>query len=170
MAGNPALWSDVQRDLSLAKNHCAGAASLSKRLRSGKPAFDEQCRSAMEESAGLKLQYCYSAIENAIDTLVMAVDGSRPIGEGFHTRLIARAASSVPKLRPAMISEATATDLHALKDFRHVVRHLYDRSFDYGKAEPNIEVAKRTVVQIGKELAAFAKTMKIIGDEPSGRD
>jgi hypothetical protein len=65
--------------------------------------------------------------------------------------------------------ELRIADLHVLKDFRHAAKHLGDRIFDYAKCEPNVEIARREIDGLSKELPAFARAMKIIADDPSGR-
>ena len=167
MASKPALWSDVQRDLEHARNHGGGAERTAVQLADPAYVIDTDTRLDREQAVGLKLHYCYSAMENVISTLVVAVDGDRPVGDNFHTKLIERAAAPVSGLRPAIISQETAQCLHLLKDFRHAVRHLYERDFDYRRAEPNVAVALRALDLLSADIYRFALTMGIIDPDQS---
>jgi hypothetical protein len=106
---------------------------------------------------------CCAALESVPERLIDAVDGDRPKGGDYHAQLIERATLPLARIRPAIVSAETARDLHALRGFRHVMRHAYG-GFDYARAAPNAEIAARTVARVSAEVTAFARSMGILVD------
>src|SRR5712692_9441884 len=99
MAGNPALWADVKRDLDIAENTCAVAVSRTKSLEDRGDKMDRDVREDRERMVGSLLHDCYSAMEGSLERLVVAIDGDRPIGTDYHAQLIQRAATEIEGVR-----------------------------------------------------------------------
>lgn len=164
MAGNPALWADVERDLGEAEKSCAGAVMRAESLERG-AIMDPEVRLDRELAVGTMLHAVYCNLERALERLVRRYDEDLPQGRDYHAELVERAAHDVAGVRPAMISRATALDLHALRSFRHVVRNNYGGTFAYERAVPNVNASVRAVASLRAELTSFARDTGLIGTE-----
>lgn len=162
MAGNPALWADVLRDLEEAGASHAAALRRAASLAEGGARMDPDSRVDRELAVGTLLHGAYCSIERALERLVRRYDGDLPQGRDYHAELVERIAHAVAGLRPAMVSPETARDLHTLRAFRHVVRNNYGGFFDYGRAAANVEVTGRALAALRRELDAFAKESGLI--------
>ena len=160
-ARNPALWADIARDLETARSSAERAAFRVQSLSVEAQMMDAETRFDRERAVGSLVHDCYTALEAALERLIDAVDGDRPKGGDYHAQLIERAAAALAGLRPAIVSAETARDLHALRGFRHVMRHAYG-GFDYARAAPNAEIAARAVPCVSEEVTAFARAMGIL--------
>jgi hypothetical protein len=67
----------------------------------------------------------YTGIEKLLEGIVKYFDGQLPVGEDWHRKLLARAASSNEPARPAIISTDLSIILDDLRGFRHVFRNRY---------------------------------------------
>jgi hypothetical protein len=83
MGANPALWADVQRDLAAARANVAGAVARAASLAAG-GAIDDDFRLDREIAVGSMLHNCYSAVERALERLIVAFDGGLPSGRRHH--------------------------------------------------------------------------------------
>lgn len=95
-----------------------------------------------------------------MERLIIVRDALLPFGREPDAELIHRAATAVEGERPAIITRETARDLHRLRAFRHVVRHVYD-DFDYSRAEPTVAVAERCTAAVAREVEAFCEAVGI---------
>ena len=168
MAANPALWADVRRDLASARDSCSRAAARAKSLEDHGDAMDPDARFDRELAVGTLLHDCYTAMETTLERLIDAVDGDRPKGGEYHAQLIQRGATKIDGVRAAMITEATTRDLHALRSFRHAMRHAYG-AFEYRRAAPNVAIATRAVPRFASEIEAFLNTLERGGGETEPR-
>jgi hypothetical protein len=117
----------------------------------------DDIRDDREIAVGSHIESCYTAIEAAIERIVISTDGATPAQGGrYHQDLIERAATENPGVRPAMISRPVANDLHDLRRFRHAKRRSY-----ISRAQPNVAIAARAVPALRAEITAFAEQMKI---------
>lgn len=166
MAENPALWSDVERDLAVAETNAAQAGERARSLRDGAPPLSADSVLDRQYAIGVMLHNGYGALESALERLILAVDGGLPTGAGYHADLLRRAATPVPGLRPALIGPATEALLQRLRAFRHVFRHAYG-AYDYERAAHNVETAATAVAGLRRELRDFAIAAGILPPEPS---
>jgi hypothetical protein len=157
MAKNSGLWIDISRDLVAAETHCAHAMSRANSLVERANEMPDDIRDDREIAVGSHIESCYTAIEAAIERIVISTDGATPAQGGrYHQDLIERAATENPGVRPAMISRPVANDLHDLRRFRHAKRRSY-----ISRAQPNVAIAARAVPALRAEITAFAEQMKI---------
>jgi hypothetical protein len=154
MGANPALWADVQRDLAAARANVAGAVARAASLAAG-GAIDDDFRLDREIAVGSMLHNCYSAVERALERLIVAFDGGLPSGRNYHADLIERAAAPLVGVRPAVVSRRLAADLHRLRQFRHAFRNAYG-DYDYTRAAENVPIAERAMTLVEIEFANFA--------------
>ena len=108
----------------------------------------------------------YQHCEEALEKLVKKVDGDLPQGANYHKELIERAAAEVPDIRGAIITPKTARDMHGLRGLRHVLRNNYGDDFEYARAAPNLNVAKRLMQNFELDVSTFAKAFGIIEKGP----
>jgi hypothetical protein len=161
VAKNSGLWIDIARDLVAAETHCAHAMSRANSLVERANEMADDIRDDREIAVGSHIESCYTAIEAAIERIVISTDGAAPAQGGrYHQDLIERAATENPGVRPAIISRPVANDLHDLRRFRHAKRRSYI-SYDYSRAQPNVAIAARAVPALRAEITAFAEQMKI---------
>ena len=98
------------------------------------------------------LHNCYSAVERALERLIVAFDGGLPSGRNYHADLIERAAAPLVGVRPAVVSRRLAADLHRLRQFRHAFRNAYG-DYDYTRAAENVPIAERAMTLVEIEFA-----------------
>jgi hypothetical protein len=149
----PPAWLDVAADLAVAEAEMRRAAE--------KRALDAElsgiARENNEMAIGKHLHDAYTAAEKALERVVAMVDGNLPAGANFHRDLIRRA--TLPgAARPPIIRAETAEGLRKLVGFRHVFRHAYG-SFDFGLAEPNVDIAVAAIPRLREDLTAFAAAL-----------
>lgn len=77
------------------------------------------------DAVALNLQGFYTAIEQAIESVAVNIDGGLPKGPNWHQELLLQASFAIDPIRPAVISPATRDCLDGYRRFRHVVRNAY---------------------------------------------
>jgi hypothetical protein len=164
MAANPALWADILRDIEAARSNADGLAARASSLDEHGSQIAADVRLDREIAVGSMLHNCYGAMENALERLIDAVDGSRPTGAGYHAELIRRAAMPIPSIRPAIISAHLAAELHKLRSSRHAFRHAYGEC-DYARAAENVAIALCAVPAFDAGIRAFAISIGIVDKE-----
>lgn len=108
------------------------------------------------DGVALNLHGFYAGVERIFELIAGAVDGSVPQGANWHQTLLQQMASEVPRVRPAVISEATRDALDMYRGFRHVVRNVYTFKFDPAKMQKLVEDAPEVFRQVAAELLALA--------------
>ncbi len=131
----------------------AAAAEEAARLWQAGPASD--LRKHVAASIGAHAANAYTAIETALERILIAADGRTIAGANYHRALLERAALDVPSARPAVITRKTFDLLDDLRGFRHVVRHAY-AGFDPDQAVESIEGIGKIVAQVMQEVARFS--------------
>ena len=160
MAVTPPTWSDVDYDLTAARDLAAKAAEKD----AGSAGLPAEAREDRELAIGKHLHDAVSAIERALERLVQDIDGDLPRGRSFHRDLPGRAARPMPERRPAILTAETRRDLGLLVGFRHAFRHSYG-GFDYALARPNVAVAAAAVPRAAAEIEALGAAL---GIRPAG--
>lgn len=163
MAKNSALWLDVARDLRSARRSLEWALQQA----AEPPPADVAARFAREYTIGGMVHNCYGALESALQSIVLDIDGALPAGSDHHRNLIRRAAQDFPDRRPPILSPEAAEQLDELRGFRHVFRHAYD-DYDYSKAESNVAIARSVLDRLIADLTAFAAELGVDFDPELG--
>ena len=70
------------------------------------------------DGVALNLHGFYAGVERIFELIAGTVDGSVPQGANWHQTLLQQMASEVPRVRPAVISEATRDALDMYRGFR----------------------------------------------------
>lgn len=67
----------------------------------------------------------YTGVEKALELVAISIDRGLPEGPHWHRRLLSTMGEAIAGVRPAVLREATVTDLDEYLRFRHVFRSLY---------------------------------------------
>lgn len=78
----------------------------------------------------LSLHHAYTSLEAILERIHRELVGTPPGGPDGHRRLLDGAALDLPGLRPRLLSDEVIRAGHALRGFRHVVRHAYAAAYD----------------------------------------
>jgi hypothetical protein len=119
----------------------------------------ERCRTTnptADELAALAaiLHAFYNGVENIFKRIAIALDGSAPQGEFWHSELIERMASPAKK-RPALLSAVMNENLQEYLDFRHVFRHAYTFDLQWSKMKHLVFECEAVLQKFEKELDTF---------------
>lgn len=101
------------------------------------------------------LHHFYTGAEQLMNRVARAIDGTDYSGSAWHRDLLRDMAMEVPDLRPAFLSEATRDLLDDYRGFRHVVRHAYDREYDWERMKVLVERFKGVLARFKTEANAF---------------
>jgi hypothetical protein len=108
------------------------------------------------DSVALNLHGFYSGLERIFVLIAETIDGSMPGGENWHLLLLQQMTKEIPRVRPAVISEAVGKRLNEFRGFRHVVRNVYTYRFDPAKVEKLVLESPALFTLLKSELSAFA--------------
>jgi hypothetical protein len=150
----PPAWSDVAADLEAARAQ-AGRAVAKEAALGG---LGGEAREDRELAIGKHLHDAVSALERALERLILDLDGDLPRGPRFHQDLLDRAARAMPGLRPPLLGDATRRDLARLMAFRHAFRHAYG-TYDHALARPNVALAAEAIPRALTEIESAARRL-----------
>ena len=115
------------------------------------------------DGVALNLHAFYTGLERILELVAEEIDQTRPGGAAWHQELLRQAATDIPQVRPAVISDATRHSLDRYRGFRHVVRNVYAFDLDKELIAPLIhelpsvfEAARTDLDQFAGWLAASA--------------
>src|SRR3990167_4102458 len=74
----------------------------------------------------MRTQQFYTAIEDLFKQIAKSFENHVENMNNFHKELLARMATEVPKIRPAILSKQSLVLLDKVRAFRHFIRHAYD--------------------------------------------
>jgi len=121
----------------------------------------EDVAEAFEPAIGSHPHDSDTALEQANERAVTAVDGDRPSGRDPHKRPIDRAARPVEGLRGAILPGAGGQDLYPLLAFRHVFRRKYG-GFSFARAAPSVPHAACAVPAAAAAVEDFCRAFGIV--------
>ena len=116
------------------------------------------------DAIALNLHDFYTGLERVLRYIAVEVDGHVPAGAEWHQELLRQMATPLPRIRPAVFSNATIKRLDEYLRFRHVVRHVYAFEFDPQRIRPLAEALAGDFVQVKDELAVFIDFLKGLAD------
>lgn len=85
-------------------------------------------------------------------------------GSFWHQALLRLAATDIPQLRPALISDATRNALDRYRGFRHVVRSIYSFELDKEQIAPLLNHLRPVFENAKVELIHFAEALRQSGN------
>lgn len=117
-----ALIADITSDLELIKKEVESIKRKLQRLQTEKD--PENIDSHIKAVVG-SLHSIYTGYETIIERIVRAIDGETPLGKDYHLKLLRRALTEIPDVRPGIITKETFILLDELRTYRHKFRHIY---------------------------------------------
>lgn len=119
---------------------------------------------AYVDSTALNLHSFYSGLEGLFEQIARQVDHNLPAGETWHRDLLQQITKDLPSLRPAVISQETATTLDEFRRFRHLVRNVYTINLVPEKMSGLIETLPELWPKLRAELLAFADYLAVLDE------
>jgi len=119
------------------------------------------------DGVALNLHSFYTGLERIFDLAVTEVDQTLPTGATWHQELLRQAATEIPRLRPAMITDKTRDRLDRYRGFRHVVRNIYALELDKEQIRPLVHDLQSVFADVKSELLRFAEALAQI-DQSGG--
>lgn len=116
------------------------------------------------DAIALNLHSFYTGLERVLRHIAVQVDGHLPEGGEWHQELLRQMTIPLPRVRPAVFSNATSQRLDEYLRFRHVVRNIYAFEFDPQRIKPLAEALTDDFAQIKGELAVFIDYLKGLAD------
>lgn len=116
------------------------------------------------DAVALNLHDFYTGLERLLRHIAVEVDGHVPAGAEWHQELLRQMATQLPRIRPAVFSNATIKRLDEYLRFRHVVRHVYAFEFDPQRIRPLAEALAGDFAQVKGELAVFIDFLAGLAD------
>ena len=107
---------------------CREIDRIANRVEERRRKFDREA-AAEVDSLAYQLHNLYSAFEQVFEEVARFFE-NRIDEVRYHTDLIRRMQLEIRGIRPALLSEATASDLGELRRFRHLFRHAYATDLD----------------------------------------
>ena len=110
---------------------CREIDRIANRVEERRRQFDREA-AAEVDSLAYQLHNLYSAFEQVFEEVARFFE-NRVDEARYHADLIRRMQLEIRGIRPALLSEATASDLDELRRFRHLFRHAYATDLDPDK-------------------------------------
>jgi len=110
-------------------------------------AYDPGTGKPFASHVALMLAHAYEAFETLLVRVERALGLPPRSGERWHTDILEAAALDLPDVRPACIPSAALPDWHAVRRFRHFLRHAYAVDLDPSeltRARTHLTTAVRT--------------------------
>ena len=121
------------------------------------------------DSVALNLHGFYSGLERIFELIARHVDCDLPRGENWHSVLLWQVARDKEEVRPAVISEKSASLLDELRRFRHLVRNVYAVNLVPRKIEPLVYPLPELWQLLQAELMAFAEFLEDLARASEGK-
>ncbi len=98
----------------------------------------------------------YTGSEKVFELIATTVDGGAPEGGSWHRRLLESMATSIDRVRPAVLRPETLQALDEYLRFRHLFRSLYGFELLWSRILPLLEGLAATHRQLAADLDGFA--------------
>jgi hypothetical protein len=117
------------------------------------------------DGVALNLHAFYSGLERILELIVAEIDQTKPGGSAWHQELLRQAATDIPDVRPAVISDATRHELDRYRGFRHVVRNVYAFELDKELIAPLIRELPSVFAVVQADLEHFSRWLAAAANE-----
>ncbi|MDA8144952.1 MAG: hypothetical protein M0Z27_02665 [Thermaerobacter sp.] len=114
------------------------------------------------KSLALTLHHLYTGIEDALLRIAEVVDGGKPSGENWHFSLLRQMAGGIEGLRPPVLRRETLEFLDQLRGFRHLVRHAYQRHYEWRRIAENVQAAMQGWPLFREDLREFQAFLQLM--------
>jgi hypothetical protein len=108
----------------------------------------------------------YRGAEDLFKRIAKEVDNYLPDGESWHSELLDKMATSVPNLRPAVLTSDTVEMLKAYLKFRHLQRNIYGFDLLWPRMDELFRRAPTVITAVSGDLHAFAALLRTL-DPPA---
>lgn len=95
------------------------------------------------ESVAYQIHNLYNAVEDLLKLIATHFENHIVDAERWHSALLRRMAQPIPGVRPAFLTQESATVLDALRGFRHFFRHAYVATIEYDQLVINFNKAQQ---------------------------
>lgn len=113
-------------------------------------------------ACGATLHAFCTGIEKICEAVAHTLNGSPSAGPDWHRRLLRSMTSERPGVRPALISEETASSLDDYLAFRHRFRNLYMFDLRWEPIKDLLDRAPGVWTKLHSELVTFASYLRQI--------
>jgi hypothetical protein len=107
------------------------------------------------ESVAYQIHNLYNAIEDLLKLIAAHFENQIADAERWHSALLRRMAQPIPGVRPAFLTQESATVLDALRGFRHFFRHAYVATIEYDQLVINLNKAQRVHELLRQDVEQF---------------
>jgi len=109
------------------------------------------------DGVALNIHGFYEGIEQLFLWIATYIDDGAPQGGNSHKLLLLQMTMKVPSQRPAVISEECRGILDELREFRHVVRHIYPFQLDPNQMQRLVAKVGQALPLLREELSLFSR-------------
>ncbi len=96
----------------------------------------------------------YNAVEQTLERIAVAFEGSVPRGSDSHRALLRGMTLDLADVRPPVLRKQTEAELAELLKFRHFFRHAYSTDLDVAKLRENVAHLERAHPLLVEDLDA----------------
>jgi hypothetical protein len=114
------------------------------------------------DSVALNLYGFYAGVERLFELIARRMDQNLPSGETWHRDLLRQMTKDLPDLRPAVISQETASALDKFRRFRHLVQNIYVMNLEADKMAELTTVLPALWPKLRDEFLALADFLEDI--------
>lgn len=97
----------------------------------------------------------YSGAEKIFQLIALNLDGDLPRGEDWHTQLLRRMSTSVPDVRPPVLTPGLESKLSDYLRFRHVFRNVYGFELKWYRLRELANDVPGVYSELRKQIEAF---------------
>ena len=122
--------------------------------------FERTGDDAYLKAAAYDLHGYYTGLERVFQSVADTIDDNLPSGENWHKDLLLQMTKEIVGIRPALLSEETATVLEEYLKFRHRVRNIYSFNLIPERVEGLVERLPRIHEQVRLNLEDFTEFLE----------
>ena len=97
----------------------------------------------------------YCGVERIFRQIAIAIDEDMPEGAEWHVQLLQRMATDLEAVRPAVLDDATASQLDEYLRFRHLFRHVYGFELKWERCRALLEQLPVVCDSLKRQLDAL---------------
>ena len=137
---------------------CREIDRIVNRIEERRRTFDQGVATEVD-SMGYQLHNLYGAFEQLFEEIARFFE-NRIDQARYHSDLIRRMQLEIRGIRPALLCEATASDLDELRRFRHRFRHAYATELDPAKVAELVAKVPRIRSGFGEDFERFLMRLR----------
>ena len=122
------------------------------------------------DGVALNLHGFYVGVERMFESIAREVEGSVPLGSGWHQDLLTQMAADVTGIRPPVIARGTRHCLDDYRGFRHVVRNVYTFSLHPSRLQELVSGIQACYAAVRHDLEEFADFLDSLAQTQGNRE